>query len=142
MTALAHNRNVTPIACKHIEDISERLIKIKRTGMFLDPMSITLVYCVAMAGRNTDRRSNAVQQGKVIIETRTRNSQFIIPCNSLAEASQIANALAKLANTRAKDSARVRVQQQTDWGKTRLAGDPEYEKMREEREEIFKYFDH
>jgi hypothetical protein len=132
--------NVTPIVSKLIEDTGERLVKIKRTGMYLDPLSITMVYAIAMAGRNTDLRANTISQGKVAIETRGKGT-YTIPCQSLAEARQLADTLARLANTRAKDSARVRVQQQTDWGKSRLAGDPAYEKAKEEREEVFRYFD-
>lgn len=139
MTALP--ASVTPIVSKLIEDTGERLVKIKRTGMYLDPLSITLVHAVLLAGRNENQRTASVPQGKVIIETRNKGS-YTLPCPSIAEARQLADYLAKLANTRAKDSARVRVQRETDWGKTRLAGDPEYEKMKEEREQVFKFFDH
>lgn len=120
-----------------IEHADQRLVRIRQTGMYIDPTTIVTCHAIANAQRHYHANGNS-SAGKVVLETRARG-QFTIPCANIKEAKQLAETLCLLANKRAQDARKLRVQQSTDYGTKKLAGNPDY--YEEERNEVFMAFD-
>jgi hypothetical protein len=142
MTLAVVPSNAAPASNKLIDELGERLVKIKRNGLYIDPLSIVAIHARAIARSHKDLTSGGANQpiGNVTVETRAKQIH-VITCGSLKEANQLADTLAYLTNSRARDSARIRVERSVDWGKERLAGDPKWEEAKAERERIFSAFD-
>lgn len=126
----------TAIVCPMIADSEEHLISIKGTGIRIDPTTITFIRPTAMA-QNFTTRGGQTSAAKVIIETRN-NGNHIIPCGTIKQANQLADTLTLLCNRRMKERKRPRVVPGTDYGNTRLMGDPGYG---DEARSVFSAFD-
>lgn len=116
---------MTAVECPMIADSEDRLISIKGTGIRIDPTSITFLRPCAMAQHFTTQNGRT-GAAKVMIETRN-NGNHTIPCGTIKQANQLADTLAHLCNKRVKEFKRPKVVAETDYGTTRLMGDPQYD---------------
>ncbi len=107
-----------------IDHSDGKLIQIRQTGMWIDPMSITALHAIANAQRHI---TNAGHQsaGKVIIETRN-NGSYTIPCSDIQGARKLRDTLALICNERVPEAKKPKIVNGTDYGKSRLMGDANY----------------